>query len=212
MITIKNFRTIIVLILVLFILAGCSSRQHSLDSDSDENKHSALLIEQYLIGVDDKVEVNVWKHTDLSITVPVRPDGKISVPLIGEVLAGGLSPVEVAEVISQKLSRYIRDPHVSVILVELVSHEFLSRVRVTGAVTNPLSLNYRQGMTVLDVVLEAGGLNEFASANRSKLFRKIQGRVETIDINLFDILNDGDMRTNIAVEPGDIISIPERSF
>lgn len=209
---IKNVLLALVVIVILFVLTACSNRDRANIGTSDKTTHSVLLIEQYLIGVDDRVEVNVWKHPDLSITVPVRPDGKISVPLIGEVLAGGRSPVEVANVIRERLSLYIREPHVSVILVELVSHEFLSRVRVTGAVVKPLSLNFRQGMTVLDVVLEAGGLNEFASANRSKLFRKVDTKVKAIDIYLFDILEDGDMRTNIAVEPGDIVSIPERSF
>jgi len=128
------------------------------------------------------------------------------------VVAGGMAPVDVAKDITQKLSKFIKDPQVAVILVNLESHEFLSRVRVTGAVRNPLSLKYRQGMTVLDVVLEAGGLNEFASANNAKLFRRKNGQVRTIKINIGDILNDGDMTTNIAMEPGDIISIPERVF
>jgi len=97
-------------------------------------------------------------------------------------------------------------------LAQLVSHEYLSRVRVTGAVQNPLSMNFRQGMTVLDIVLEAGGLNEFASANSTKLFRKSGGRAQIIDIELSDILFDGDMKTNIAVQPGDVLSIPERIF
>ncbi len=194
------------------LTAGCSNLPDSVTYGPEVSQNKRLLVDQYYIGVDDEVAINVWKHPDLSITVPVRPDGKISVPLVGEVLAGGKTPVEVDEEVTKKLTRYIRDPQVSVILVELRSHEFLSRVRVTGAVRNPRSLNFRQGMTVLDIVLEAGGLNEFASANNSKLFRVIKGKVEPINIYLFDILNDGDMKTNIAIEPGDILSIPERVF
>ncbi len=176
------------------------------------NSNKSNLVENYYIGVDDRVQVNVWKHPELSILTPVRPDGIISVPLIGEIMAGGRTPLEVSDAITKKLSNFVREPRVAVILVELRSHEFLSRVRITGAVRNPRSLNYRQGMTVLDIVLEAGGLNEFASANNTKLFRKVNGKVESIGIELLDILNEGNMRTNIPVEPGDIISIPERVF
>ncbi|WP_444995812.1 XrtA/PEP-CTERM system exopolysaccharide export protein [Aliikangiella sp. IMCC44359] len=205
-------RKIIQMMLIL-ALVGCNTvpkRQD--DSTFQLNEDKKLLVSQYYIGVDDQVQVNVWKNPDLSISVPVRPDGIISVPLIGEVVAGGRTPVEVADEITKKLSQYIRDPQVSVILVELKSHEFLSRVRVTGAVRNPISINYRQGMQVIDLVLQAGGLNEFASGNRSKLFRKIDGKFETLNIDLFDILNDGDMKTNHNIQPGDIISVPERVF
>jgi polysaccharide export outer membrane protein len=199
-------------IIFIVVLAGCSNLHESVSYGPEVSKNSRLLVDQYYIGVDDRVEVNVWQHPDLSITVPVRPDGKISVPLVGEILAGGRTPLDVASEISEKLNKFIRGPQVAVILVDLRSHEFLSRVRITGAVRSPRSLNYRQGMTILDVVLEAGGLNEFASANSTKLFRKIEGKVVSMDIELFDILNDGDMRTNIAIEPGDILSVPERTF
>jgi polysaccharide export outer membrane protein len=180
--------------------------------DIPGTEEKKVLVDQYYIGVDDVVNVNVWKNPDLSITVPVRPDGRISVPLVGEVLAGGRTPNDVAEEIKSKLSRFIKDPQVTVILEQLNSHEFLSRIRVTGAVQTPLSMSYRQGMTVLDAVLEAGGLNEFASANNTKLFRKINGKVKALRIELDDILNDGDMATNYELQPGDIISIPERVF
>ena len=202
----------IFVIVSIVLSVGCSNLPESVSYVSEVSENKKLLVDEYYIGVDDEVQVNVWKHPDLSITVPVRPDGKITVPLVGEILAGGKKPIEVAENITKKLALYIREPHVSVILVALRSHEFLSRVRITGAVRTPRSLNFRQGMTVLDIVLEAGGLNEFASANSAKLFRKINGKVESIDIDLFDILNDGQMKTNIAIEPGDILSIPERIF
>ena len=144
--------------------------------------------------------------------MPVRPDGMISVPLIGEVLAGGKTPKNVAAEIQKRLSKYIKQPNVAVILMELRSHEYLSRVRITGSVRTPLSLTYRQGMTVLDVVLTAGGLNDFASGNNTKLFRRIDGKVQAINIKLDDIFSNGEMETNYAMEPGDILSIPERTF
>lgn len=166
----------------------------------------------YHIGVDDRIQVTVWRNPELSVTVPVRPDGMISVPLIGDVQAGGKTPEEVAAVIKQKLTSYIREPSVAVIVVELRSHEFLSRVRVTGAVRTPKSMPYRQGMTVLDAVLEAGGLNEFASANRSKLYRKGNGKTVVYDIELGGILNKGQLETNMNLQPGDVVTVPERLF
>lgn len=209
-----NIAFVSVMVLSMIML-GCSSSPTSPASTGVENQtspNSGLLVDQYRIGVDDKVQVSVWKNPELSITVPVRPDGKISVPLVGEVLAGGRTPEEVAEEITQRLNSYIRDPQVAVILVDLLSHEFLSRVRVAGAVKNPVSLPYRQGMTVLDIVLVAGGLNDFASGNSAKLYRQTKEGVETIKIKLTDIMNKGKMSTNVQVLPGDVITVPERIF
>jgi polysaccharide export outer membrane protein len=166
----------------------------------------------YLIGADDKVQVSVWRNPELSVIVPVRPDGMISVPLIGDVEAGGKTPTDVGKAIEQKLSAYVRDPHVAVIVTELRSHEFLSRVRVTGAVRTPKSIPHRQGMTVLDAVLEAGGINEFASANRTKLYRRVKDKTEVVDIELGAILNKGDLETNVMLRPGDVVTVPERLF
>jgi len=199
-------------LLLVILLAGCSQVPESATYAQKASENKTLLVDQYYIGVDDIVIVNVWKNPDLSIQVPVRPDGKISVPLAGEILAGGKTPVDVASEITKKLAKFIRDPQVSVILGELRSHEYLSRVRVTGAVRNPISMSFRQGMTVLDVVLAAGGLNEFASANGTKLFRRNQNNLEQLDIDLADILFNGDMTTNYAIQPGDVLSIPERNF
>lgn len=199
-------------VILLMVLTACSNLPDSAMTLPDVNEEKKMQVAQYFIGVDDVVAVNVWKNPDLSVSVPVRPDGKISVPLIGEVVAGGKTPLEVTQDIRAKLSKFIRDPKVSVILEELNSHAYLSRVRITGAVETQLSISYRQGMTVLDIVLEAGGLNEFASANSTKLFRRVNDKINKIDIRLSDILNDGDMSTNYPIQPGDILSVPERVF
>ena len=166
----------------------------------------------YRIGVDDQVEVNVWKNPELSVSAPVRPDGMISVPLIGDIQAGGKMPTEVAATIEEQLAVYIRNANVTVVVTDLRSHEFLSRVRVTGAVTTPSSMPYRPGMTVLDVVLEAGGPNDYAAPDSTKLYRKHGNETRIINIKLGRILNKGDLSSNIALEPGDIITIPERFF
>lgn len=166
----------------------------------------------YLIGPDDQLQVNVWRNPDLSVSVPVRPDGMISVPLVGDVEAGGLTPQNVAANIEQQLKEYVREPQVTVIVTELRSHEFLSRVRVTGAVGQPMSLPYRQGMTVLDAVLEAGGTTEFANANRAKLYRRNGDDTQVLPIALARILDKGELQTNLYLKPGDVISVPERLF
>jgi polysaccharide export outer membrane protein len=142
----------------------------------------------------------------------VRPDGKISVPLAGDVQAGGLTSTEVADIIRDKLAVYVRDPQVTVIVSELRSHEFLTRVRVTGAVRNPSSMPYRQGMTVLDAVLQSGGINEFAAPDRTTLHRKTDSKAEVFSVRLERILNKGELDTNFDLQPGDVITVPERFF
>jgi polysaccharide export outer membrane protein len=170
-------------------------------------------VDTYHIGVDDMVQVSVWHNPDLSVTVPVRPDGNISVPLIGDVRAGGRTPEDVATDVKQRLATYLRDPQVAVILTELRSHEYLSRVRVTGAVHQPVSIPYRQGMTVLDAVLAAGGTTEFANGDRTSLYRRQEsGSVQPFDIKLDRIMKKGELSSNIPVQPGDIITVPERAF
>jgi polysaccharide export outer membrane protein len=190
-----------------FVLLGCETT-----TPIPQAADTSGIDKDYHIGVDDRVQVTVWRNPELSIAGPVRPDGKITVPLIGDVEAGGRTPAEVAETIKKQLSVYIRDPNVAVIITELRSHEFLSRVRVTGAVRTPRSFPYRQGMTVLDAVLEAGGVNDFASPNRTKLYRKTKDKIDVYEIELGDILNKGQLQTNLPLRPGDVVTVPERLF
>lgn len=167
----------------------------------------------YRIGVDDQLAITVWHNPDLSVSVPVRPDGRITVPLIGDVVAGGKTPDEVSAEIQGKLHSYVRDPQVTVILTALRSNEYLSRVRVTGAVRTPISIPYRQGMTILDAVLAAGGTTEFAAPDRTQLFRKGQdGVTEPYAVRLDKILKEGDLASNYPVRPGDVITVPQRAF
>ncbi|MGF1642333.1 MAG: XrtA/PEP-CTERM system exopolysaccharide export protein [Thiotrichales bacterium] len=198
----------------ILALSGCQGTVMTETADAAPGASSATPrpVEEYKIGVDDVVDVNVWKNPDLSVKVPVRPDGNISVPLIGDVLVGGKTPSDVSEIITQKLSAFLREPQVTVILSELRSHEFLSRVRITGAVAKPVSIPYRQGMTVLDAILEAGGVSKFASSDSTKLYRKDGTSSRVLDVSLNQILKQGDLRTNYALEPGDVITVPERAF
>lgn len=183
-------------------------------SDAPPAAAAVTAVDAYRIGVDDVVQVTVWRNPELGITVPVRPDGKISVPLVGDVAAGGRTPDEVAAEIKEKLVQFVREPQVAVILTELRSHEYLSRVRVTGAVRQPVSVPFRPGMTVLDAVLAAGGLTEFAAPDRSELYRRTgEGDATTMHrVRLDRILNHGELATNYTVAPGDVITVPERTF
>ncbi len=207
-------RVVLVLLAgTVVLVSGCASTSGITDEKEKGASQFASYVEgDYRIGVDDVLQITVWRNPELSVTVPVRPDGKISVPLIGDVQAGGNTPMQVAAIIKDKLSTYIREPNVAVILTQLRSHEFLSRVRVTGAVRTPRSMPYRQGMTVLDVVLEAGGINDFAVPNRTKVYRKLKAKIEIIDVDLGDILNKGKLETNVEIRPGDVVTIPERLF
>lgn len=196
-------------VVMLAVLAACAGGGGTMEAPP-EPQHAP--VEDYAIGVDDIVQVTVWRNPELGITVPVRPDGRISVPLVGDVMAAGLTPSQVAADIQEKLAAYVRDPQVAVILTDLRSHEYLSRVRVTGAVRQPISLPYRQGMTVLDAVLAAGGVNEFAAPDRSSLYRRNGDDTTSYAIRLDRIINRGDLETNFTVAPGDIITVPERAF
>lgn len=200
----------VLLSFVSLLVFSCSQNNATLVSEYIPPP--AGMVPEYRIGIDDVLSVNVWRNVDLNISVPVRPDGKISVPLVGDVMAGGKTAEEVSVNIKKQLSKYIRDPQVTVVITNLRSHEYLNRLRVTGAVQNPISIKFRQGMTVLDVVLAAGGVNDFAAANRTKLYRKENGKTVVISIYLDDILYDGDLKSNILLKSGDIITVPERLF
>jgi polysaccharide export outer membrane protein len=205
-------RNTLLLLLVLGFLAltGCATTTGS--TQAPKLNPQAQAVSEYQIGVDDELKISVWQNPDLDVSVPVRPDGKISVPLVGDVDAGGHTPEEVAAAIQDKLKNYVRDPQVTVILTQLRSHEYLSRVRVTGAVRQPVSVPYRQGMTVLDAVLAAGGTNEFAAADRTELYRKEGDATHAYAVHLDRILKEGELTTNYPVQPGDVITIPERTF
>jgi polysaccharide export outer membrane protein len=202
--------------LLIVGLAGCAGTSNSPDlpgeSESGGGATPSVLIGSYQMGVGDKVSVNVWQNPELSVETPIRPDGKIAMPLIGDVMAAGKEPKQLADDIKEKLKAYVKYPNVTVMLTSITGQEFLSRIRITGAVEKNVSIEYQQGMTVLDAVLEAGSVNLYANANGTKLHRKTEEGAVTYDIRLGDIMEKGDMKTNILLMPGDIITVPERFF
>ena len=200
-------------VLTALLLTACALMpQKPQPAIAEAQLSTPVLAKDYRIGVDDLVQISVWDNPELSVTVPVRPDGKISVPIIGDVQVGGLTSQEAAASIRDRLSVYIRDPQVAVILTDLRSHQYLTRVRVTGAVAKPTSIPHRPGMTVLDLVLEAGGINEFAAPDNTKLYRKTGAGTKVFDIRLGEILKEGQLETNVELQPGDVVTIPERLF
>lgn len=195
------------IILAAVFIFGCSSQPVTEMPEAVDD-----VVAEYRMGVGDRVSVQVWKSPELSVEVPVRPDGKISVPLVGDVSAAGKSTQQLSSQLAESFSAYVRNPQVTVIVREPVSANFLRRVRVTGAVGEPVSIAHQQGMTVLDLVVLAGGVTEFANANGAKLYRKYGDKIKVYPIKLDDILNKGGLETNYVLSPADVITVPERLF
>ncbi|MGA7538457.1 MAG: XrtA/PEP-CTERM system exopolysaccharide export protein [Steroidobacteraceae bacterium] len=164
----------------------------------------------YIIGPGDELKIFVWQNPDLTVTVPVRPDGKISTPLDEDMVAVGKTPSQLAHDIEVKLSEYVRSPHVNVIVTKPAS--LFSQVKVIGQVKTPEAIAYHDGMTVLDAVLAVGGLTQYAAGNRARIVRMIDGTEHDIPVRLGALVNDGDMSQNLALKPGDVLVVPESRF
>jgi polysaccharide export outer membrane protein len=165
----------------------------------------------YIIGPGDTLRVFVWSHEDLSVVVPVRPDGRISTPLVEDMQASGKTSTQLARDIEAVLQQYVRTPTVSVIVEQFVG-AFSESVRVVGQAAKPQALAYRDGMTLLDAMIAVGGLAEYAAGNRAKVIRRVGDKQTEIKVRLDDLLNDGDVRQNMPLRPGDIVIIPESRF
>jgi polysaccharide export outer membrane protein len=169
--------------------------------------------EEYVIGPLDELTIHVWRNDELGAKVQVRPDGRITTPLVSDMPAVGKTPTMLAEDIRLQLSQYIAEPLVTVI-VNKFAGTFSQQVRIVGATEKPASLPYRANMTLLDAMIAVGGLNEFAAGNRAKLVRfdKTTGHQQEYALRLSDLLKEGDTRANVMLMPGDVIIIPESLF
>jgi polysaccharide biosynthesis/export protein len=203
----KAVQLMIQLVLVASLLAGCSSGKNTPMPTAGNG-----VVAEYRIGVGDDIEINVWRNPELSRSVQVRPDGKISLPLVGDIAAANLTTAQLSQSVTNALAGYVKSPQVAIIIGNSSSSDFQRRVRITGAVKNPQSLPYRDGMTVLDLVLLAGGPNEFASPNKAKLYRKVNNEIKVYPIKLDNLINDGEVETNYSLQPSDIVTVPERIF
>ena len=195
--------------LVSMLLVGCGGGGSTIKGSNA----SALPTESdsYVIGAGDGLQVFVWGHDDLSTNVQVRPDGAISTPLVEDMRAAGRTPTELARDIEAELSEYVRSPTVTIIVQQFVG-EYERQIRVVGQAAEAQALSYRDGMTLLDVMLAVGGLSEFASGNRAKIVRRHGEQELTIKVRINDLLNKGDMEENVEMMPGDVLIIPESVF
>jgi polysaccharide export outer membrane protein len=164
----------------------------------------------YLIGPGDSLHVFVFQNDELSVTVPVRPDGKISTPLVEDMVAVGKTPSQLARDIEKSLAEYVKSPKVNVVVLGAMS--VFSQIKVIGQVLHPQAVPYRDGMTVLDAVLAVGGLGQFAAGNRAHLVRTENGKQTEIKVKLEALVNSGDMKQNLALRPGDVLVVPESRF
>lgn len=195
--------------MVLSCAAGCSGGGATVDDSKPQTVPADQA--EYHIGPGDKLNIFVFNEPTLSIEVPVRPDGLISTPLVENLQAAGRTPSELAREMEKKLAEFIRSPSVNVIVTGFVGN-YGDQVRVVGQAANPQALPYRSGMTVLDVMIAVGGLGKFAAGNRARLVRRVDGKNTEMRVRLDDLLNDGDIRANIQVLPGDVLIIPESRF
>ncbi len=164
----------------------------------------------YIIGPGDELQVFVWRNPELSATIPVRPDGKISTPLVEDMVAVGKTPSQLARDVETVLGEYIRSPQVNIIVTQPIS--IFSQIKVIGEVGKPQGLPYREGLTVLDVVLAVGGMGQFAAGNRARIIRNESGKQREIPVRLADLINKGDMRQNLAMQAGDVLVVPQSMF
>ena len=192
------------------LLTGCASQtgaRPELPPASGDAQYSA----RYRIAPGDNVQIFVWRNPEVSTSVPVRPDGLLSAPLLEEVPAAGKTPAELARDLEAELSTYLRDPLVTVIVDAFVG-TFREQIRVVGEATQPRAMLYNDSMTLLDVMIQSGGLTDFADGNNSTLVRVIDGKQEEFRLRLDDLLRDGDITANVDMRPGDVIIVPEAWF
>jgi len=201
-----RFGRLLLLVAALVTVVGCSSRP----SHPPAPRAAATSDYQYIIGPGDAVNVIVWRNPDLSINVPVRPDGKITVPLVEDLVAIGKTPFALARDMEKALGKYIRDPVVTVIVTGFVG-PFSEQIRVVGEATRPQALPYRQNMTMLDVMISVGGITDFADGNAATLVRASEGG-KLYSVKLKDLLRRGDIGANVDVKPGDVLVIPQSWF
>lgn len=196
------------LLIIMLFLAGCAHLKTNVATKQLSPSKSNNV---YLIGPGDGLSVFVWGNPDLSATVPVRPDGKITTPLIEDVEASGKTPTQLARIMEQRLSRYVKSPIVTVTVTSFIGR-YNDQVRVIGEASKPQALPYRENMTVLDVLIAVGGLTEYADGNKARITRIIDGQQKQIKIRLSDLIKKGDITANVQMRPGDILIIPESWF
>lgn len=192
------------------LLNGCAAQRGDWEADG-EAASAHMETPSYLIGPGDVLNVFVWGNPDLTTTVPVRPDGRITTPLIEDVQASGKTPTQLAREMEARLARYIKNPQVTVTVTQFVGR-YSEQIRVVGQAAQPKTIPYRENMTLLDVVIAVGGLTDFAAGNRAVIVRAGRTDRTQLRVRLNDLIKEGDIKANVKMMPGDILIIPEAWF
>jgi polysaccharide export outer membrane protein len=191
--------------LAAVLLGGCAG------GGAPAPAQTAPPLGDYLIGPGDMININVWRNPEVSQSLPVRPDGKITTPLVEDLQAAGKTSTALARDIEKALEKYIQQPVVTVIVTGFVG-PYGEQIRVIGQAARPQALAYRQGMSLMDVLIAVGGVTDFAAGNKARIVRNVDGRQVQLAVRLQDLLRDGDISANVAMRPGDVLVIPESWF
>ena len=203
---IMNLLAFLAIALSTLAIGGCANTPRISLSPSDEPPSH-----DYLIGPGDNVNIIVWHNPEVSMSVPVRPDGKITTPLVEDLPAMGKTSTHLARDVEKALATFIQDPVVTVIVTGFIG-PYSEQIRVIGEAGKPQALHYNKGMSLMDVMIAVGGITNFAAGNRASIIRNIDGKAQHIAIRLDDLIKNGDISANIPVRPGDILVIPESLF
>lgn len=193
--------------LSLLTLGGCAGTAYPPLSSAEEQPPT----HDYLIGPGDTVNIIVWRNPEVSMSVPVRPDGKITTPLVEDLPASGKTASHLARDIEKALAKYIQEPIVTVVVTGFVG-PYSEQIRVIGQAAKPQALPFRDEMTLLDVMIAVGGITDFAAGNKASIVRNVDGKQRQLSVRLNDLIKDGDISANVPMRPGDILIIPESFF
>lgn len=203
----KRTLSTVVAVIFLLYLAGCAARYPAATEEARTVEETPI----YIIGSGDALNIFVWRNPELSATTTVRPDGRITTPLIEDVQASGKTSTQLARDMEKELATYIKNPVVTV-MVGGFKGPFDQQIRVVGQAAQPQALPFMDGMTVLDVMIAVGGITQYASGNRATIVRNTDGNPQQLRVRLSDLLNAGDISANVRMLPGDILIIPEAWF
>ena len=205
----RRGRILVALMVLSAGLSGCAAPAPPMSREAEPS----VVAPDYIIGPGDSLGIFVYRYPELSMDLPVRPDGRLSMPLIPDIVAAGRTPTQLASDIEVRLREYVREPNVSVMVRSFVGPAS-RQIRVIGEAAQPKAIPYREGMTVLDVLIEAGGLTRFAAGNRAEIVRRdpAGGAPQSFRVRLADLLRGGDIAQDVPMRPGDTLIIPQGWF
>jgi polysaccharide export outer membrane protein len=205
----QHWRFVVLTLVVALGVTGCAAPSPTV---APTEPQAVAAAPDYVIGPGDNLSVFVYRAPELSVDLPVRPDGRLSLPLVPDIEAAGRTPTQLARQIEERLKEYVREPNVTVMVRAFVGPTS-RQIRVIGEATTPKALAYREGLTVLDVLIEVGGLTRYAAGNRAEIVRRdAAGTPQHIRVRLSDLMRDGDITQDMQMRPGDTLIIPQGWF